>query len=161
MTEDMNPLPELEVFQVEAMFENHAHELLEFTFKVDGEEFKGHFHGDEIIWFNPHPKQTMDESRVKRIESAIYSLIRHHGVSNDIQDFEKIKPLFEDTPHERKQFSLQMQGNEYKGFVHKGEVHWFHPQPHQKLDDEVLEVLESKIHEKVVQHELDHERKQD
>ncbi|WHX50920.1 hypothetical protein QNH46_09885 [Paenibacillus woosongensis] len=103
----------------------------------------------------------MDESRVKRIESAIYSLIRHHGVSDDIQNFEKIKPLFEDTPHERKQFSLQMQGNEYKGFVHKGEVHWFHPQPHQKFEDEVLEVLESKIHEKVERKEQDIEIQQE
>ncbi|GAA0133917.1 hypothetical protein YSY43_07570 [Paenibacillus sp. YSY-4.3] len=154
MTEEMNMHPELEDFHVEAMFENHTHELLEFTFKVEGEEFKGHFHGDEIIWFNPHPKQTMDESRVERIESAIHSLIKHHGVSKEIQDFEKIKPLFEDTAHERKQFSLQMQGDEYKGFVHRGEVHWFHPQPHQKLEDGAIRVLESEIHEKV-QQEID------
>lgn len=154
MTEDMNPLPELEDFQVESILENHAHELLEFTFKMHGAEFKGHFHGDEIIWFNPHPKQTMSESKVNRIESAIHSLIRHHGVSKNIQDFEKIKPLFEDTVHERKQFSLQIQGDEYKGFVHKGEVHWFHPQPHQKFENGDVRVLESEIHEKV-QHEPD------
>ncbi|MNJ41343.1 hypothetical protein D3C77_362630 [compost metagenome] len=160
MTEDNNSQHELEDFEVETLFEDRVHERLAFTFKVEGEEFKGHFHNDEIMWLNPHPKQKIGESKVDNIESTIYSLMRHYGISKEVQDLE-IKPVFEDTVHERQQFSLQVQGEEYKGFVHKGEIRWFHPQPHQKLEDGLVQVLESKICEKVARQELDKEDQQD
>lgn len=154
MTEDNHIEPELEDFEIETLFENRMHERLAFTFKVEGEEFKGHFHNEEIMWLNPHPKQKIGESKVNKIESTIYSLMRHYGISKEIQDLE-IKPVFEDTNHKRQQFSLQVQGEEYKGFVHKGEIQWFHPQPQQKLEDGLVQVLESKICEKAAQKELD------
>ncbi|OAB45555.1 hypothetical protein [Paenibacillus antarcticus] len=153
MTEDKNADPLLEDFEVETLFENRVHERLAFTFKVEGEEFKGHFHNDEILWLNPHPKQMIGVIKVDKIESTIHSLMRHYGISKEIQGL-TIKPMFEDTAHERQQFSLQVQGAEYKGFVHKGDIQWFHPQPQQKLEDDLVQVMESEIHEKVAQHEL-------
>ncbi|WP_019636417.1 hypothetical protein [Paenibacillus fonticola] len=160
MTEDNHIEPELEDFEVETLFENRMHERLAFTFKVEGEEFKGHFHNEEIMWLNPHPKQKIGESKVDKIESTIYSLMRHYGISKEIQDLE-IKPVFEDTNHKRQQFSLQVQGEEYKGFVHKGEIQWFHPQPQQKLEDGLVQVLESEICEKAAQKELEKNDQQD
>lgn len=151
MTDDKNKHPELEDFEVETLFENRVHERLAFTFKIEGEEFKGHYHNDEILWLNPHPKQMIGEDKVDKIESTIYSLMRHYGISKGIQDL-TLKPVFEDTVHERQQFSLQVQGEEYKGFVHKGDIQWFHPQPQQKLEDDLVQVLESEIQEKVAQH---------
>lgn len=152
MTEEKNVQHELEDFEVETLFEDRVHERLAFTFKVEGDEFKGHFHNDEIMWLNPHPKQMIGEEKAEDIESTIYSLMKHYGITKDIQDLE-IKPVFEDTAHMRQQFSLQVQGEEYKGFVHNGEIQWFHPQPQQKLEDDLVQVIESEIHEKVTQHE--------
>ncbi|MET3317856.1 UNVERIFIED_ORG: hypothetical protein ABIC97_000942 [Peribacillus simplex] len=152
MPEDKNAKPELEDFEVETVFENRVHERHAFTFKVQGEEFKGHFHEDEIHWLHPHPKQTIDESKVDIIETTIHSLMRHYGISKEIKDLE-IKPAFEDRVHERRQFSLQVQGEEFKGFVHEGEIQWFHPQPKQKLEEDLVEAIESEIHEKVAEHE--------
>lgn len=154
MTEDKKTQPELEDFEVETLFENRMHERLAFTFKVDDEEFKGHYHNDEIFWLNPHPKQMLGEREVEQIESTIYSLMRQYGISKEIEDI-KIKSMFEDTIHERHQFSLQVEGENYKGFVHKGEIQWFNPQPQQNLDDHLVQVMESEIHEKVAQHEED------
>ncbi|MFD4816286.1 hypothetical protein [Peribacillus butanolivorans] len=152
MPEDKNAKPELEDFEVEKVFENRVHERHAFTFKVQGEEFKGHFHEDEIHWLHPHPKQTIGESKVDIIENTIHSLMRHYGISKEIKDLE-IKPAFEDRVHERRQFSLQVQGEEFKGFVHEGEIQWFHPQPKQKLEEDLVEAIESEIHEKVAEHE--------
>ena len=158
MTENNNK-PEIEDFEVETLFENRVHQRLAFTFKVEGEEFKGHFHNDEIMWLNPHPKQMIGEDKVDKIESTIYALMRQYGVLKGMQEL-KIKPVFEETAHKRQQFSLQVQGEEYKGFVHKGEIQWFHPQPRQKLEDDLVQVMESEIQEKAAQHEQDHKENQ-
>ena len=64
MPEDKNAKPELEDFEVETVFENRVHERHAFTFKVQGEEFKGHFHEDEIHWLHPHPKQMIGEKKL-------------------------------------------------------------------------------------------------
>lgn len=148
MTEEFQPNPELKDFKVETVFEDRIHERHAFTFKVDGDEFKGHFYEDEIQWLHPHPKQMIGESKVDAIESTIYELMRQHGISSGIKDFE-ITPAFEDRIHERRQFTLQVQGEEFKGFVHEGEIQWFHPQPKQKLDEDHVEAIEAEIHEKI------------
>lgn len=157
MPENKNSKPKLEDFEVETVFENRVHERLAFTFKIQGDEFKGHFHDDEILWLHPHPKQMIGEYKVKKIETTIYSLMRHYGISKEIQDL-IIKPVFEDTAHERQQFSLQVQGEQYKGFIHEGDIQWFHPQPQQMLEDDLVQVLESEIHEKVAQQERNNEK---
>ncbi|MFF2457785.1 hypothetical protein [Peribacillus simplex] len=148
MSEDKNAKPEFEDFEVETVFENRVHERHGFTFKVQGDEFKGHFHEDEIYWLHPHPKQKIGESKVEAIESTIHSLMRHYGISKEIADLE-LKPAFEDRLHERQQFSLQVQGKEFKGFIHEGEIQWFHPQPKQKLKEDLIEAIETEIHQKV------------
>ncbi|QCJ40620.1 hypothetical protein FAY30_01090 [Bacillus sp. S3] len=155
MPGDKSSNPEVKDFEVEKVFEEHVHhERHEFTFKVDGGEFKGHFHGDEIHWFHPHPKQMMGESKLTAIESIIHDLMAQHGISSPIKEFE-VTQVFEDTAHERKQFTVKVQGEEFKGFVHEGEIQWFHPQPTQKLEEEHVQAIESEIQEKVADHVKD------
>lgn len=61
------------------------------------------------------------------------------------RDFE-VKPLFEDQIHERHQFSLTIEGNEYQGIFKDGDIQWFHPHPVQMLDLVNITAIESKIH---------------
>ncbi|MBS4178439.1 hypothetical protein [Lederbergia citrea] len=143
-----NEKPVLENFEVEKVFEGRVHERHAFTFKVQGAEFKGYFHEDEIQWLHPHPNQIIDESKVETIESTIYELMGKYGISSGIKDL-KVEKAFEGRIHERQQFTLKVQGEEYKGFVHQGEIQWFHPQPQQNLEDNHVESIESEIHEKI------------
>ncbi|MFC7363925.1 MULTISPECIES: hypothetical protein [Bhargavaea] len=136
-------------FEVEPLFEDRPHERLAFTFNVEGDEYKGHFHNEEILWMHPHPKQLIGEETATEIEIVIHRLMSKGG--HTVGDIEKIevKPAFEDRPHERRQFALTVQGEEFKGLVHEGEIQWFHPQPHQKLEDEHVEELENRVHEEI------------
>lgn len=154
MTEEKNVKPVLEGFEVETVFEDRIHERYAFAFNIEGNEFKGYFHEEEIQWLHPHPKQTIGEHKMEVVESTIYDLMRQYGISSGIQDFE-ITAAFEDRIHERQQFTLQIQGEEFKGFVHEGEIQWFHPQPQQKLDDNQVQLIESEIYEKVAEQEKD------
>ncbi|GAA0134006.1 hypothetical protein YSY43_08460 [Paenibacillus sp. YSY-4.3] len=54
----------------------------------------------------------------------------------------KLKALFKNQVHERKQFSLKFKGDSYQGIFHDGKIQWFHPQPQKKLEE-----VESKVHE--------------
>jgi Family of unknown function (DUF5342) len=66
-----------------------------------------------------------------------------------IQDF-KVKTLFEDQFHKRHQFTLNMDGDNYQGIYHDGEIQWFHPQP--KLEKEDLEDLEFEVYDLMPDH---------
>ncbi|OCA85035.1 hypothetical protein [Pseudobacillus wudalianchiensis] len=151
MTAENKDEPVLEDFEVETVFPNRVHERYSFTFKIEEDEFKGYFHEDTIQWMHPHPQQIVSKEEMAAIESTIYELMRQHGISSRVEDLE-IKPAFEDEVHERHQFTLQVQGEEFKGFVHEGEIQWFHPQPQQKLEDKHVEAIENEIHEKIADH---------
>ena len=140
--------PEVRNFEVEQILSEHpAHQRHEFSFTVDDNEFKGHFHEGEITWMHPYPKQILGEEKEAKIENKIRELLGEHGVSSGIDDLE-VTPVFEDRPHERRQVTLTVQEHEFKGFIHEGEIHWFHPHPKQKLKDEHVEAIETEIHEK-------------
>lgn len=148
--ENNNEAPIIENFEVEPLFEDRVHQRHAFTFEIQGDAFKGHFHEDEIQWLHPHPKQMIGEEKVEAIEAAIYESMKEHGVTSGVKDFE-IKQAFEDRTYERKQFILQVQGEEFKGFVHEGEIQWFHPHPQQKLEEKHVEAIEAEIHDKIVE----------
>ena len=151
MPEENNNEPVMENFEIEPVFENRVHERYAFTFKIEGDEFKGHFHEDDIQWLHPHPKQMIGEEKVDAIESTIYELMRQYGISSGAKELE-VKPAFEDSVHERYQFTLQVEGEEYKGFVHESQIQWFHPQLGQKLEEEHIQAIETEIHEKIAAH---------
>ncbi|MDR7079673.1 hypothetical protein J2Y03_004731 [Neobacillus niacini] len=148
MTKENVENPEVRNFEVEQILSGHPiHKRHEFSFTVDGDEFKGHFHEGEITWMHPNPKQILGEEKEAKIENKIRELLGQSGISGWINDIE-MKQVFEDRPHERRQVILKVQGQEFKGFVHEGEIHWFHPHPKQKLKDEHVEAIETEIYEK-------------
>ncbi|WP_235793433.1 DUF5342 family protein [Virgibacillus salidurans] len=55
--------------------------------------------------------------------------------------------VFKKRTYERRQFSLSVDGKEYKGYFHDGEIQWLNPHPKQDLGDEQLDSLETEIHE--------------
>ncbi|MEF2244763.1 hypothetical protein [Paenibacillus sp. IITD108] len=148
MLEDKNARPELEGFDVETLFEDRVHQRHAFTFKVQGDEFKGHYYQDQIQWLHPHPSQMIGEEQVEFIEEAIHSLMCQSGIASGIKDFQ-LEDAFENRRHARQKFSLQINGEDYKGYVHEGDIQWFHPQPQQRLDEEQVQAIESEIHEKI------------
>lgn len=65
--------------------------------------------------------------------------------------FEEV-PVFKKRPHERRQFALSVDGKEYKGYFHDGEIQWLNPHPKQDLGEEQLKSLETEIHELMEEH---------
>jgi hypothetical protein len=140
---------DIQNFEVEHILRAHPkHNRHAFSFSVNGDEFKGHFHEDRITWMHPHPKQMYDKEKVEKIENQIHKIMGQQGISSQLQDFEIIQ-AFQDRPHVRRQVILKVLGEEFKGFVHEGEIRWFHPHPKQKLKEEHVEMIETEIHEKV------------
>ena len=60
-------------------------------------------------------------------------------------DFDIDKTMFENHLHERYQFSLNYEGNNYKGIYHDGEISWFHPQPQHEIENTLLNSVEEEI----------------
>ncbi len=142
---------EVKNFEVEQMFPGHPkHKRHAFSFTVGGNEFKGHFYEGEITWMNPHPKQMYSEEKVDEIENKIHGILSQEGISNQLQDIEMTQ-AFQDRLHERRQVILKVMGEEFKGFVHEGEIRWFHPHPKQSLKNEQVEAIETEIHEKAAE----------
>jgi hypothetical protein len=73
------------------------------------------------------------------------------------ENFE-VKRMFEDQIHERHQFTLNIQGDNYQGVFHDGEITWFHPHPEKKLEDDHLEAVESKVYELMTDDSTEHLR---
>ncbi len=68
-----------------------------------------------------------------------------------IENFE-VNHLFEGQVHEHPHFAVSIEGHEYKGMVQDGKVHWYHPHPQQKLEEEHLDTIESKVHDLMSDH---------
>jgi hypothetical protein len=60
------------------------------------------------------------------------------------ENFE-VNKLFEGQAHERHQFSLHIQGDEYKGLIRDGKIHWYNPHPKQKIAEKDLHAVESQV----------------
>lgn len=61
-----------------------------------------------------------------------------------VDEFE-IEPVFEDRPHERHQFKFKIDGNEYKGNFHEGEIQWLNPHPKQVVGEARLKSVEIEV----------------
>lgn len=60
-------------------------------------------------------------------------------------DFTIIDPLFEDQVHERHQFSLIIDEQEYTGILEDNEITWYHPQPDTVLDEHRVKEMEEEV----------------
>ncbi|MCM3651135.1 DUF5342 family protein [Metabacillus litoralis] len=134
-------------FKVKPLFEDQFHERQRFTLNIEGDNYQGIFHNGKIQWFHPQPETKLEEDDLRDLESKVYDLMTNHAY----QDI-NVKPLFEDQFHERHQFTLNIEGDNYQGIFHGGEIQWFHPQPNAKLEEDDLQDLESKVHDLMTNH---------
>ncbi|MDV6379115.1 hypothetical protein ORD22_12905 [Sporosarcina sp. GW1-11] len=99
----------------------------------------------------------IDEEKVDVIESVIQGLMVQYGISSDLEELE-VTPVFEENAYKRHQFTLKVQGEQYKGFVHESEIQWFHPQPMQKMEEEKVQAIEEEIHEKLADYQKEEDK---
>ncbi|KMY55862.1 hypothetical protein AC623_19560 [Bacillus sp. FJAT-27231] len=64
-------------FEVKPMFKDQVHERHQFKLSVQGTDYRGIFHQDEIHWFHPHPMQILEEEYMEAMESQVYNLMVH------------------------------------------------------------------------------------
>ncbi len=68
-----------ENFEVNHLFEGQVHEHPHFSLNIQGHEYKGMVNDDgKIHWYNPHPKQKIEEAHLGEIESKVYDLMSDH-----------------------------------------------------------------------------------
>ncbi|MEK3889435.1 HicA family toxin-antitoxin system [Bacillus sp. FSL K6-3431] len=134
--------------EVEPIFEGRTYERHLLKLSINENEYKGHFHEGEIQWLNPNPKQDLGEKQLKSLEAQIHQLMQERGIEDETDDLE-IKPMFDDKNHEGHIFKLTIQGKEYTGVFHEGQIQWLHPTPRRKFKGNRVEKIEEKIHEKI------------
>lgn len=139
-------------FEVKNVYKKRTYERHQFTFSINGKEYKGDFHEGEIHWLNPHPKQDLTEAQQIWIEQEVHRLLGEHGVKELEDEDIDVTPMFDKQTHEAHQFKLSILGEEFKGIVRAGKLEWFHPKPRRKLKDKHVEKIEEKVHEKVEEH---------
>ncbi|GIN59465.1 MULTISPECIES: hypothetical protein [Lederbergia] len=61
-----------------------------------------------------------------------------------MDDF-KVETVYEERTYERYRFSFSIDGKEYKGNFHEGEIQWLHPHPKQDLKEDQLQWIESEV----------------
>ncbi|WP_439144826.1 DUF5342 family protein [Virgibacillus profundi] len=138
-------------FEVKKVYKKRTYERNRFSFSLEGKEYKGNYHEDEIQWLNPHPKQDLDSSQLDWIESEVRRLLGEHDVIEDLDEIE-VTPVLKDQSYDAHQFKLNIDGEVFKGIVRDGKLEWFHPKPRRKLKDEKVEKVEKKVHEKMKEH---------
>jgi hypothetical protein len=142
-------------FEVKTLYEDRTYERHQFSFSIDGKEYKGDYHEDEIHWLHPHPKQDLDRKQLEWVEKEVHRLLSDHEVIEDVEGIE-VTPMLEQHSREAHQFKLTIDGEEFKGMVQDGNLEWFHPKPRRKMKEENVKKVEKKVHEKMRQH-LDEE----
>lgn len=62
---------------------------------------------------------------------------------NENFQLNKVEPLFEGGIHERYKFSVNIQGDEFRGIYHEGEIDWYRPHPN--LEKGLVQAVETKV----------------
>ena len=130
------------------MFEGQFHERYQFSLNYKGNNYKGIYHNGDITWFQPHPLNDLEEEPLNNnIEEKVHE--RMQDQFSLFNDFDIEKKMFEDQFHERYQFSLNYEGNNYKGIYHNGNITWFQPHPLNNLEEEPLTNIEEEVHKRM------------
>lgn len=64
----------------------------------------------------------------------------------------EIFQIHEGSAHEQSHFSLSIEGNDYKGMVQDGKIHWYNPHPKQNLEEDHLSAVENKVYNMMSEH---------
>ncbi|REB06103.1 HicA family toxin-antitoxin system [Sporosarcina sp. BI001-red] len=141
-------------FEVETIYDNRIYERNQFSFSLDGKEYKGDYLEGEIHWLNPHPKQDLDEEQLLWVESEVFRLLDDNKVDpvdEELDEFE-VTPMFNQQVHKALQFKLLIDGEEYKGLLRQGKLEWFHPKPRRKVNNAKVEKIEKQVQQKIKSH---------
>jgi hypothetical protein len=68
----------IESFEVKHLFEGQVHEHPHFSVNIQGLEYNGMVQDGQIHWYNPHPKQKINESDLSAVESRVHDLMSKH-----------------------------------------------------------------------------------
>jgi len=138
-----------ENFQYEKeFFEGLPHNIIQFSFSVEDNTFKGHYKDGEINWFHPKPERLVD-ALPHEIEAVVLKKIEHElGIFIMMKNF-KIDKIFEGLPHEVIQFSFSMEENSFKGHYKDGEISWFSPKLEHLTEDVLSDDVKSAVLKKL------------
>ena len=64
-----------ENFEINPQFEGTAREHPHFALTVNGSEYKGMIQDDKVHWYQPHPKETLEEEHLEKIESKVIRMM--------------------------------------------------------------------------------------
>jgi hypothetical protein len=59
------------------------------------------------------------------------------------------KKMFKGQFYERDQFSLNYEGNHYKGIYYNGDISWFHPHPLNDVKEKCLTNMEKEVRKRM------------
>ncbi|MEK3977741.1 hypothetical protein MKY37_01475 [Psychrobacillus sp. FSL K6-2836] len=140
----------IENFQYEKeIFEGLPHNIVQFSFSLEDNTFKGHYKDGEINWFHPKPGHLAEDVLPHEIEEAVLKKIELElGIFLMMENF-KIEKIFEGLPHEVIQFSFFMGESTFKGHYKDGEISWFHPKPWQLTEDVLPDDMELAVLKKL------------
>lgn len=138
-------------FEVKKLYEDRVYERHQFSFLLDGKEYKGDFHEGEIHWLHPHPQQDLDSNEMEWMEEEVLRLLGEHDVIEDVDGIE-VETILENHPRDAHHFKLTIDGEEFKGIRLDGKIEWFHPKPRRKIREERVQEVEKQVHVKVKQH---------
>lgn len=133
----------MEGFDVGLVYPLRTYERYQFSFSIDGKEYKGEYHDGIIDWLNPYPKQDVGPEQLEQTEAEVYQMLGHHGV-NDKTDHIEVERML-DKAHSQAdahRFKLTEQGEEFKGIIRDDNIECVHPKPRNKLEPDVCSELE-------------------
>ncbi|MBT2655826.1 hypothetical protein J7E81_11365 [Bacillus sp. ISL-18] len=67
-----------ENFEIIPQFEGTAREHPHFSLSVNGSEYKGMIQHDTVHWYQPHPKETLAEEQLEKIESKVIGMMSEY-----------------------------------------------------------------------------------
>ena len=134
-------------FNANPSFKDQSAERHKFALNFDGINYQGIFHNEEIQWLHPQPKQQLEKNDLLDLEAKVHGLMTNHVY----EDF-KVKPMFEDQFHERHQFELNYEGDNYQGIFHNEEIHGSIRSLKKSLNEDDLQDLETKIYDLMTNH---------
>lgn len=140
----------IENFDVGVIYPLRTYERHQFSFSLEGKEYKGDYYDEVINWLHPHPKQSVDEDQLNMIEAEVHHKLEHHGVKDEIEDIEIERMLNKAHAYsDAHRFKLKTQGEEFTGVYRDDNIDWSYPKPKDKLEYNDIEELEKNVHKKV------------
>lgn len=60
------------------LFEGQVNERCQFKLSIDGNDYRGIFHDEEVQWFQPPPDNEFEKRNLDLVESHLHEFITNH-----------------------------------------------------------------------------------